>query len=90
MLGYMLRNEELERYVLFGKVPWDIECNMDGICFVLKTIVYLAINKRRRQKHAKTKLITRPLTAYSTNRRVFVHSASTYPIHFLFLLPSLL
>ena len=40
VLGYMSRNEELETYVFFGKVPWGIYCNMDGIYFRLRTIVY--------------------------------------------------
>ena len=26
--------------MFFGKVPWDIYCNMDGIYFGLRTIVY--------------------------------------------------
>ena len=26
--------------MFFGKVPWDIYCNMDGIYFRLRTIVY--------------------------------------------------
>ena len=26
--------------MFFGKVPWDIYCNMDGIYFILRTIVY--------------------------------------------------
>ena len=32
VLGYISQNEELETQVFFGKVPWDIKCNMDGIC----------------------------------------------------------
>ena len=39
VLGYMSRNEELEKKVFFGKVPWNTYCNMDGIYFRLRTIV---------------------------------------------------
>ena len=29
--------------MFFGKVPWDIYCNMDGIYFGLRTLVYYEV-----------------------------------------------
>ena len=46
------------------------------------------VNKRRRQAR-KEKVITRPLTAYSTHRRCLNSSEHTRSVRFRFILPSL-
>ena len=46
----------------------------------LKNYVIQVVNKRRRQKHAKRKLITRLLTAYCTNGRSNIRYHETFPM----------